>query len=137
MPMAANPARKLVDGQKGKLMTAPVAIALMLMLRDCADTADDWNVVLGFIDGLPDDLKSLPELTEHRALALSNAGWHVEAVAALEALVDTAGRTPERPVCWVAATSGWPEMPGNLKTESGHWQDPSTVSLIIARPQPH
>jgi hypothetical protein len=89
-------ARKLVDSQKGKLMTATVAIGLMLMLRDCADSAEDWNVVLGFIDGLPDDLKSVPEMTEQRALALSNAGWHVEAIAALEALVATAGPTQER-----------------------------------------
>jgi hypothetical protein len=89
-------ARKIVESHKGELMTGAVAIALMLMLRDCADSADDWNIVLGFIDALPDDLKSLPEMTEQRALALSNAGWHVEAIAALEALVATWGPSQER-----------------------------------------
>jgi MAP3K TRAFs-binding domain len=89
-------ARKIVESHKGELMTGAVAIALMLMLRDCTDSVNDWNIVLGFIDGLPDDLKSLPEMTEQRALALSNAGWHVEAIAALEALIATSGATQER-----------------------------------------
>lgn len=89
-------ARQIVDSRKSNRMTATVAIALLLMLRDCVDAADDWNVVLGFIDSLSDDLKALPEVTEQRALALSNAGWHVEAVAALEALISTSGPTPER-----------------------------------------
>ena len=89
-------ARRLVDAYGRALMTAAVAIALMLMLRDCADAPADWNVVLGFIDGLPDDLRSLAEVTEQRALALSSAGRHVEAIAALEALIATSGPTQER-----------------------------------------
>ncbi len=91
-----NRAQKIVDSQNCKLMTGPVAIALMLMLRDCADTEKDWNVVLGFINSLPENLKSLSEVTEQQALALSYAGWHVDAVAALETLVTTSGATPER-----------------------------------------
>jgi hypothetical protein len=89
-------ARKLIGGQTGKLMTATVAIALMLLLRDCVDKSIDWNVMIGFIDSLPDDLKSLPEMAEQRALALSYAGWHVEAISALEAIVTTSGPTQER-----------------------------------------
>lgn len=89
-------ARELVSRYASAVMTAQVAIALMLMLRDCADAADDWNVLLGFIDGLRDELKSLDEVTEQRALALSYAGWHVEAIAALEALVAKSGATQER-----------------------------------------
>jgi len=77
-------------------MTAPVAIAFLVMLRDSTDTVEDWNELLGFIDGLPDDLRSLAEVVEQRALALSNAGRHVEAIAALEALVATSGATQER-----------------------------------------
>jgi hypothetical protein len=77
-------------------MTAQVAIGLMRMLRDCADAAEDWNVLLGFIDGLRDELKSLDEVAEQRALALSYAGWHVEAIAALEALVVRSGPSQER-----------------------------------------
>lgn len=52
--------------------------------------------MLEFIDGLPDDLKTAAEVSEQRALALSNAGRDVEAIAALEALVAIAGPTQER-----------------------------------------
>jgi tetratricopeptide (TPR) repeat protein len=52
--------------------------------------------VLGFIDGLPEDLRAVHEISEQRALALSNAGRHLDGIAALQALVDTAGPTPER-----------------------------------------
>jgi len=89
-------ARDLVARYSGALMTPPVAIALMLLLRDCADAPGDWNVLLGFIGSMPEELKSLTEVSEQRALALSYAGWHVEAIAALEALVATSGPTQER-----------------------------------------
>ncbi|MEJ8848024.1 TRAFs-binding domain-containing protein [Variovorax rhizosphaerae] len=89
-------AQALVDAYAKGPMIGAVAIALMLMLRDCADTAEDWNVVLKFIDGLSDELRSVPEVTEQRALALSYAGRHVEAIAAVEALVATSGPTQER-----------------------------------------
>ncbi len=89
-------ARELVSNYASAVMTAHVAIALMLMLRDCADATEDWNVLLGFIDGLPDELKSLDEVAEQRALALSYAGRHVEAIASLEALVTRSGPTQER-----------------------------------------
>jgi hypothetical protein len=89
-------ARDLVDIHGRGRIKAAVAIALVLMLRDCADAPADWNVVLDFIDGLPDELRSLTEISEQRALSLSYAGRHVEAIAALEALVATSGATPER-----------------------------------------
>ncbi|MEJ8823242.1 TRAFs-binding domain-containing protein [Variovorax humicola] len=89
-------AQALVDAYSRGPMTGAVAIALMLMLRDCADKADDWNLVLKFIDGLNDELRSIAEVTEQRALALSYAGRHVDAIAALEALIATAGPTHER-----------------------------------------
>jgi tetratricopeptide (TPR) repeat protein len=77
-------------------MKSNVALALLLLLRDSADTAADWGTVVTFIDGLPADLRSLHEFTEQRALALSNAGQLLEAIAALGALVDSAGPTQER-----------------------------------------
>lgn len=89
-------AQKLVDVYGTATVTGAIAIALMLMLRDCADKADDWNLVLKFIDGLPDDLRTIPEVVEQRALALSYAGRHIDAIAALEALVATSGPTQER-----------------------------------------
>lgn len=89
-------AQRIVQAQAGASMTAPVAIALALMLRDCVDTPADRQVMVDFIASLPAALQALPELAEQRALAMSQAGSHVEAIAALEALVATAGPTQER-----------------------------------------
>lgn len=89
-------AQDLAASFKGGLVTAPVAFALMLLLRDCVDRREDWNVLLGFLDDLPEDLKVLPEVREQRALLLSYAGWHDEALVALGALVASAGPTAER-----------------------------------------
>jgi hypothetical protein len=89
-------AKQLVVTYGQGLLIPAVAIALMLMLRDCADTAADWNVVLDFIDSLGPDLRALPEVVEQRALSLSYAKRHVEAIAALEALVAESGATQER-----------------------------------------
>ena len=77
-------------------MTAPVAIALLRLLCDCVEATPDWSAPLGFIDSLPDDLKALDEVHEQRALALSNTGMHLEAIAELEALIATSGPTQER-----------------------------------------
>ena len=89
-------ARHIVQAHAGASMTAPVAIALVLMLRDCSHTPDDRQVMVGFVDSLPPALQALPDLAEQRALAMSQAGSHAEAIAALEALVATAGPTHER-----------------------------------------
>lgn len=82
--------------RQGGPMKSNVALALLLLLRDSADTAADWATVVGFIDSLPADLRGLHEFSEQRALALSNAGQLMDAIAALHALVDTAGPTQER-----------------------------------------
>ncbi|MEJ8853505.1 TRAFs-binding domain-containing protein [Variovorax robiniae] len=88
-------AQTLADSYVKGPMIGAVAIALMLMLRDCADTTDDWNLVVKFIDGLNAELRAIPELIEQRALALSYAGQHVDAIAAVEAMVATSKPTPE------------------------------------------
>jgi hypothetical protein len=77
-------------------MTPLVAIALLRLLRDSADTADDWATVLDFIGKLPKELAKAAETQEQLAFALSNAGRNMEAITALEALIDLAGPTPER-----------------------------------------
>ena len=77
-------------------MTFSVAIALLRLLRDSIDSANDWNAVLDFIRKLPDDLSRQAEVREHLAFALSNTGKHIESIAELEALIDTSGPTPER-----------------------------------------
>ncbi len=73
-----------------------VAIALLVLLRDVAARSEDWNVVLDFIGTLSADLADTAEVREQRALALSQVGQNVEAIAALQALVSSEGATPER-----------------------------------------
>lgn len=73
-----------------------VAIALMLLLRDVAVKSEDWKVMLDFIGTLSTDLADTAEVREQRALALSQVGQNVEAIAALQALVSSGGATPER-----------------------------------------
>jgi MAP3K TRAFs-binding domain len=73
-----------------------VALGLILMLRECVDTANDWNQVLAFIDTLPPDLAEKPDIKEHRAFALAYSGRDIEAIGALEAVVGEFGPSPER-----------------------------------------
>lgn len=89
-------ARALVQQCGSGRMRGNVALALLLLLRDCVDTTADWGAVLAFIDSLPRDLRGLVEVAEQRALAVSHAGDHLTAIAGLEALVSLAGPTPER-----------------------------------------
>jgi tetratricopeptide (TPR) repeat protein len=77
-------------------MTPLVAIALLRLLQDSTNTANDWTIVLGFIEKLDKDLAETAEVQEHLAFALANAGRPAESIAALEALIDLAGPTPER-----------------------------------------
>jgi hypothetical protein len=77
-------------------VTAPTAIALLLLMKDSAETGDDWTWVTDFIGKLPAGLADLEEVRELDALAVSNAGKPVDAIAKLEALIVTSGPTPER-----------------------------------------
>lgn len=76
--------------------TYPVALALVKLLCDCASNAADWGVVLAFGRGLPDEFAEQPEVRELLALAQSESGDVVQAIAALETLIDTLGPTSER-----------------------------------------
>ncbi|ARN82905.1 tetratricopeptide repeat-containing protein [Methylocystis bryophila] len=77
-------------------VTSPTALALLRMLKDCADTAGDWTWVSNFIEKLPDEFREQEEARELEAFALSNAGKPIEAIAKLEALIAASGPTPER-----------------------------------------
>lgn len=89
-------AQALVE-QCGKgLMKSNVALTLLLLLRDSADTAADWGTVVTFINGLPWELRELVEVAEQLALAISHTGDHLRAIAGLQTLVTIAGPTPER-----------------------------------------
>jgi hypothetical protein len=86
----------LVDKHAQPPITTPVAIALVRALRESAVNPEDWNVVLEFIDSLPQALATEAEFREQRAFALSNAGDYLAAIAELEALIERFGPSPER-----------------------------------------
>ena len=64
-------------------VTAATTIALLLLLKDSAETGDDWTWVTDFIGTLPADFADLEEVRELDALAVSNAGKPVDAIAKL------------------------------------------------------
>ncbi|WP_143278095.1 TRAFs-binding domain-containing protein [Bradyrhizobium sp. UFLA03-84] len=76
--------------------TYPIALALLLLLRDSVDKTTDWNSVLDFAAGLPAKFKDVPEIQEIREFAAAYAGNNLQAIAALETLIRRAGPTPER-----------------------------------------
>jgi hypothetical protein len=69
-----------------------LALEILYFLRDCAD----WQTTLEYIDGLPEDIRSLAVVQEQRCLARSKAGDHLEAVGALLELIRSSGDTSER-----------------------------------------
>ena len=89
-------ARALVASHGQPPLTALVCIALLRLLRDVAEQAADWAELLAFIDTTADTLGPLAEVSEQRALALSNTGRHVEAIAELESVIASDGPTAER-----------------------------------------
>jgi tetratricopeptide (TPR) repeat protein len=76
--------------------TYPVALSLLLLLRDSVITVADWNVVLDFVRKLPERFAAEPEVQENRAFAAAQVGNNVQAIAELETLIQIAGPTPER-----------------------------------------
>jgi hypothetical protein len=76
--------------------TYPTALALLLLLRDSAVTAADWNVVLEFVGNLPVHFANESEIQEIRAFAAAQSGNNVLAIAELQTLIDLTGPTPER-----------------------------------------
>jgi hypothetical protein len=78
------------------LPTAPTALAVIRLLKDSADTVDDWSWLTDFVARLPADIASLEEVRETNAFALANAGKPIEAIAKLEELMTLSGATPER-----------------------------------------
>lgn len=69
-----------------------VAMEVAMLLRDCAD----WQDCIAYIDALPESIRRLGQLQEQRCLALSKTGNHLEAIAALEELIDRSGDSSER-----------------------------------------
>ena len=69
-----------------------VALEIMYLLRDFGE----WQDTLAFIDALPQVIRDLPIVNEQRCLAQSKTGNHIEAIGALEELINTSGATSER-----------------------------------------
>jgi hypothetical protein len=89
-------AQELIANDGNPPATYPIALALILLLRDCANTGADWSVVLDFVCQLPDRFSNEPEVLENRAFAASQAGNDARAIAELQTLIDAIGPTPER-----------------------------------------
>jgi hypothetical protein len=75
--------------------TPPIALALLLLMKDSAENASDWNWITDFIGKLPADVAEQEEVRELNAFALANAGKPIDAIAKLEALIQSRP-TPER-----------------------------------------
>jgi tetratricopeptide (TPR) repeat protein len=89
-------AQALVASEGAPPATYPIALALLLLLRDSVNEAADWNIVLGFVSGLPRKFADEPEIQEIRAFAAAQAGNDLQAIAELDTLIEMAGPTPER-----------------------------------------
>ena len=89
-------ARELVASEGAQPATYPIALALMLLLRDSVDKSADWNAVVDFAGGLPNKFAEKPEIQEIRAFAAAQAGNDYQAIAELDTLIKMVGPTPER-----------------------------------------
>jgi tetratricopeptide (TPR) repeat protein len=89
-------AGQLVASEGSPPATYPKALALLMLLRDSAREATDWNAVLDFVGKLPKDFADEAEIQEIRAFAGAQAGNNTQAIAELQTLIDLTGPTPER-----------------------------------------
>jgi hypothetical protein len=89
-------AQALIASEGTPPATYPIALALLLLLRDSVDKTADWSTVIDFVAGLPKKFGDEPEIQEIREFAVACAGNNLQAIAALDTLIKTAGPTPER-----------------------------------------
>lgn len=89
-------AKELVEAYWKPPATQLTALTLLRMLRDSVSNQADSTWLADFIGKLPLDVATQQEVREIDALAVSNAGNPVDAIAKLEALILTSGPTPER-----------------------------------------
>ena len=73
-----------------------VALGLLRLLLSCVEEKPEWQEVLDYIGGLNPDLANEPFVREQRALALAKLDRSKDAIAELNALIQTAGATSER-----------------------------------------
>ena len=89
-------AQQLIAEDGSPPRTYQVALALSMLMRDSANTVDDWKIVLAFLRALPDEFRLTPDMREHGAFAGSQAGNINELIAELQTLIEDFGPTPER-----------------------------------------
>jgi len=89
-------AKELVGKYWQPPVTPPTALALLLLMTDSAETAEDWQWIGDFIGKLPEDIAEQEEVRELNAFVLSNTGKPLEAIARIEALIQALGPTPDR-----------------------------------------
>jgi hypothetical protein len=89
-------AKALADEACQPPTIAAIALAVVRLLKDSADTTDDWTWLTDFLARLPVDIATMEEVRETNAFALANAGKPIEAIAKLEELMTLSGPTPER-----------------------------------------
>src|SRR5581483_881682 len=72
------------------------ALAAVRLVKDSAETLEDWTWLAKFIDQLPAEAADLEGVRETYAFALANMGKPMDAIAKIEALIARSGPTPER-----------------------------------------
>jgi len=86
-------ALKLRDEHRANPIIPPsVALEIIYLLRDCAG----WQEMLAYLDACPPAIRDLPGVREHRCLAVSELGNHLDAIGALEELIRLQGDSSER-----------------------------------------
>jgi hypothetical protein len=87
-------AQALVTKQtaNGAQLSLTVAFELVKVVRDLVG----WKEVLELIERLPKNMQDLSLFVEQGALARSKSGEHLQAIAALEQLIDMSGESAER-----------------------------------------
>jgi hypothetical protein len=73
-----------------------VAMDVVRLLQDCAPDCASWQEVQDYIDELPPETRNLPVIQEQRCLVQSKLGNDLEAITALEMLIQLNGPTSER-----------------------------------------
>jgi hypothetical protein len=89
-------AKELVEAYWKPPATQLTALTLLRMLRDSVNGQADWTWLADFIEKLPPEVASQEEVREIDALAVSNAGKPIDAIAKLQSLIELSGPTPER-----------------------------------------
>jgi hypothetical protein len=89
-------AKELVETYWTPPATQLTAVTLLRMLRDSVSGQADWTWLADFIGKLSPDVASQEEVREIDALAVSNVGKPIDAIARLQTLIELSGPTPER-----------------------------------------